>query len=643
MKQLRLLPLVLLFVAGHSTASVGKQRIEINTTKIVKSLQQPLVGENVNFLMSSDTHWPRKVSMQQRIGEMKLGMLRFPYGHLADNYLFTDAPFNDGADGLTPRVVSRGTAPGNYPWAVDDKGYFKKSLDFDEFVRYCQSLQIEPLVMVNMLGWQKSDSVVDFDDLKQHAIEWVRYANITRNYNIKYWQLGNEVAMHVDKSTYFKHFVEIAQAMKQVDPSIHIGFGEDGRSNWIAEALNNEDIGQYIDFLSPHQYLFGRAWSESYLRWRNYNGKITSKIDKLQRYADNSTHHKQVPLIITEYGVTGGDYPESKPKGYALFRSAQKNSNASMILSADKTFVTKYWGKGINNHAIHIKLLKDGDFVLRPYGCDGCFITAGENADSELQIAETFSDKARFQIIKAGKEHYRVKSVAFANRFIAFNYDNNRFNLSASKANKGEQFNIVDLDKKPKLYANADEAHIDQGMNYANDLWKSLLFAEMTLTTHNFKNVSHMIHWNTHSSWDGEFGGFHGLLANSLNNTAENTLTPIGEVIKLINNHSLSEVIQLPEKHGFVRSYATLSKDKSQMSIALINKNYHAEAVQIDLTDFNHDGQFQQWVYTGEHPEDEFPTVYFDELKGDKKLSNRQQLQMQLSPLSLTIIKLKAQ
>ena len=505
----------LVIISTLITKASAKEVITIDSSKIFKTLKAPLIGENVNFLMSSDKKWPRKVSMKQRIKEMNLGLLRFPYGHLGDNYLFTDAPFNDGIKSLTPRVASMKAAPGRQKWAVNDEGYFTKALDFDEFMEYVNELNIEPLIMVNMLAYDEKhyrDTVVTFDDLKTHAVEWVRYANITRGHKVKYWQLGNEVASHTDKATYFKHYIEVAKAMKAVDPSIEIGFGEDGRKDWIEEALANDNIAQYIDFLSPHQYLFGRKWTKSYQSWRDFSGKLTSKIDKLQTYADNSKNHKNIPLIITEYGITGADYPD-------VSRKKRKKSIATQ-------FVTE----------------------------------------------------------------------------------------------------------------------VDKYKNHGNDLWKSLLFAELTLATYKHKNVTHMVHWNTHTSWQGEFGGFHGNIENSLNNTLENSLTPIGHVIKLINNHTFNNIISVKEKHGFVRAYATIDNENGNLSLMFLNKNDQAEPIEVNLANYLPSNNYKRWLYTGLDPEDEYPTISQDD-DGTQKLVqfDRSKVLSHLAPLSLTVIQLSIQ
>ena len=126
--------LLLTLAVASATENQEPPAVVIDAQRVVKTLPGPPIGENLNFLMASDSKWPRNVSNKARIKEMNLGILRFPYGHLADNYLFTDAPFTDGENGLTPRVASMKTAPGSQGWPVDDKGYFTKALDFDEFM-----------------------------------------------------------------------------------------------------------------------------------------------------------------------------------------------------------------------------------------------------------------------------------------------------------------------------------------------------------------------------------------------------------------------------------------------------------------------------------------------------------------------------
>ncbi len=87
----------------------------------------------------------------------------------------------------------------------------------DLFVLQMRQLGAEPLWSVRLL-----------DGTPEAAAEWVRYANIEKGYNIRYWSIGNEPNLFValmgaetytvdDLSTQWR---AIAEAMLEVDPTI---------------------------------------------------------------------------------------------------------------------------------------------------------------------------------------------------------------------------------------------------------------------------------------------------------------------------------------------------------------------------------------------------------------------------------------
>jgi len=632
---------------ASATQSHNAPVVVIDIQHIVKTLSKPPIGENLNFLMASDSKWPRKVSNKTRIKEMNLGILRFPYGHLADNYLFTEAPFTGGDKGLTPRVASMKVAPGSQGWPVNEKGYFIKALDFDEFMSYVKTLNVEPLIMVNMLAYDRKhypETVVTFADLKSHAVEWVRYANVTRGHNIKYWQLGNEVAIHSNKETYIKNFVAVAKAMKEVDPSILTGFGEDGRRTWVQEALADEQVSQYIDFLTPHQYLFGREWTESYQHWRNFSGKLDSKIGKFQQYADNSKSHKDVPLIVTEYGVTGGSYPENDPQGYHFLKplTGHRRNDVFVALSQDgKQLVNAYKRPG-ERAAIYTQLLKDGWFLLRPAQCNGCFITVPENTDEAIYVTEKANQASKWRLLETRDNEYFLASKVHPDHYVVFDKKRKRYFLSETSERQAQKFQFVALDHKGK---SSDENGLntyqqaDEHKNYGNDLWKSLVFAELSLSSFQYKNVKHMIHWNTHTSWDGEFGGYLDT-SNALQNTEGNELTPIGQVIKLINNNTYENVLDVEQNQGYLRVYATSTKGGDQLSVIVLNKNDREEKIALELPGFIPEIEHQRIVYSGNHPEDEDPLTTSDEIRKHNSTElGENRVHTSLAPLSLTILR----
>lgn len=169
-------------------------------------------------------------------------LLRYPGGSYSDIYHWADH-----------------TAPG---------GYVAPGTDFDTYMRAVQRTGAKPMVTANY-----------GTGTAQEAAAWVRHANITKGYGVKYWEIGNEnygnghygaaweADDHADKSPaeYARHVVAYADAMKAVDPTIKIGavlttpanwpdglVGEGDAGTWNKVVL--ETAGQKIDFVILHWY-----------------------------------------------------------------------------------------------------------------------------------------------------------------------------------------------------------------------------------------------------------------------------------------------------------------------------------------------------------------------------------------------------
>ena len=151
---------------------------------------------NLNWLLDSDRHRPRDKSTAEAIDELGVSMLRFPYGHLADNYLWDVAPF--GGD-LEPRVASMHESPGllddapgrDWSWAVNSDGSFNNAMDFDEFASLAAATGSTNLIVVNAAAHNYKNGP-SYESLRETAVEWVRYA-WEQGITVDYWQIGNEI------------------------------------------------------------------------------------------------------------------------------------------------------------------------------------------------------------------------------------------------------------------------------------------------------------------------------------------------------------------------------------------------------------------------------------------------------------------
>ena len=160
------------------------------------------------------------------------------------------------------------------------------------------------------------------------AADWVRYANIEKKWNIRYWEIGNEVGgngyfgteweedLHapyngdrkgnpaLSQTAYGKNALDFIRAMKAVDPSIKIGVGVDmpdshpGTGN---EALFKA-VKDQIDFVIVHWY--PKASATDLTVTEDIKPQVAALRDEIARFAGAA--QRNIPIAITETNG-GGD------------------------------------------------------------------------------------------------------------------------------------------------------------------------------------------------------------------------------------------------------------------------------------------------------------------------------------------------
>ncbi|RMD80531.1 MAG: hypothetical protein D6820_06560, partial [Lentisphaerae bacterium] len=278
--------------------------IQIDTRAVIKgTLPRGAASVNLCWLLDSDRHRPRPISMRQALKELGVGSLRFPYGHLADNYLWHTPPFNDAAKGLRPRIACSGQAPAKWSWAVNPDGSFNKAMDFDEYMALCAELDATPLVVVNILSCRYKGGPA-FSELKRSAVEWVKYAR-QRGYRVTFWQIGNEVDHHYDllsREDYVRYYLEMAAGMKAVDPSIRVGPGILSKTGYFEAIVNHNPA--LIDFVSCHQYMFKyQKQCSSYRSWKESKERFIENVIRMQQAVTRS-NKPHLPILVTETGIS---------------------------------------------------------------------------------------------------------------------------------------------------------------------------------------------------------------------------------------------------------------------------------------------------------------------------------------------------
>ncbi|WP_430809498.1 MULTISPECIES: hypothetical protein [unclassified Carboxylicivirga] len=294
--------LLLAFLPG---LSYSQDTIRIDFNKIMKSTTpEGAASANLCWLLDSDIKRPNPhKSFAEAINELGCGSLRFPYGHLADNYLWHTAPYDNTQNGLKPAVATKTQTPAQWDWATNEDGTFMSAMDFDEYMSLCARLNIKPLVVVNALSFKYKGGPT-LNELVTSAAEWVKYAK-RKNYQVGYWQIGNEVDHHpklISKDEYVDAYQQISAAMKAVDPNIKVGPGILSNVAFFKKIITQTP--DLIDFTSCHQYLW--AYKEScknYELWKEYNDPFIPNVIKMR----NAVHQSSKPdmeILITETGVS---------------------------------------------------------------------------------------------------------------------------------------------------------------------------------------------------------------------------------------------------------------------------------------------------------------------------------------------------
>ncbi|HEY7355755.1 MAG TPA: cellulose-binding protein, partial [Ktedonobacterales bacterium] len=141
------------------------------------------------------------------------------------------------ADGVRVMRFPGGSTADDFHWqtnTLDDSGASAGTDTFDQFMQVVQHVGATPIITVNYGS-----------GTPEEAAAWVRYANITKHYHIRYWEIGNEIYgnstyggnwerdLHAPgPASYASNSLQFIQAMKAVDPSIQIGLVLTAPGNW---------------------------------------------------------------------------------------------------------------------------------------------------------------------------------------------------------------------------------------------------------------------------------------------------------------------------------------------------------------------------------------------------------------------------
>ncbi|HEX5405756.1 MAG TPA: alpha-L-arabinofuranosidase [Pseudonocardiaceae bacterium] len=167
--------------------------------------------------------------------------------------------------------------------------------NFDNFMKVAHSTGAQPVITVNYGSGTAAE-----------AAAWVKYANVTNNYGVKFWEVGNEIYgngaygsswefdNHTTKNatTYATTTGQYIDAMKAVDPSIKVGVVLTTPGNWPDGLVAPGDtadwnntvlaaLGSKIDFVIVHYYPTSSSESQMLGQPEAQIAGITAKLHSL--------------------------------------------------------------------------------------------------------------------------------------------------------------------------------------------------------------------------------------------------------------------------------------------------------------------------------------------------------------------------
>jgi alpha-L-arabinofuranosidase len=248
---------------GSVACAAGAQDVvRVDATDVQADVSRHPLGININYLTDRPSFQATGARpLVDALQEMGVRFLRYPGGEKSDAYLWSEPPYD------APHPALSRTGPRDF-WstqrkfvAADGKSLIDP-MNFDEFMKICRAVQCVPDIVVNHDSYLEppktpGSTAPTREQLLDSAAAWVRYANVTKRYGARLWEIGNETYMDSynapkeSASSYAEDVRLFSRRMKAEDPTILIG-ANGGDYNYFHTLLTR--AGQDIDFLVVHAY-----------------------------------------------------------------------------------------------------------------------------------------------------------------------------------------------------------------------------------------------------------------------------------------------------------------------------------------------------------------------------------------------------
>lgn len=279
--------------AQNSTNTSEPVIIQVDNNRILRSDADRFVGINLNYLRDSDANRPHARPLRVALREMGAKWLRYPGGEKSDFHRWALPPYSEAK---SRTIDTLGLKDGLAEWYHNVYG---ERLSFDDYIAICRKTGAQPFVVVGFDNQERTG--LTEDQWLESAVAWVKYANITKKYGVKYWEIGNE-NWHNDTTTPVnmgRVVGRFARAMKAVDPTIQIGAGG-WNDKWWSSFLPT--AAPSLDFVS-YSYYTGWDW-RSYDYWLknphlDLREQLKDVVSAIEKFAPQNDRGR-LQIVVTE-------------------------------------------------------------------------------------------------------------------------------------------------------------------------------------------------------------------------------------------------------------------------------------------------------------------------------------------------------
>ncbi len=301
-------------VTRADDSAVVQATVTVDASQTIRTMDPKRLGStNVAMWYYPATFFSPDV--QRLVTDLQPRYIRIPGGSWA-NGIYWNGNGVRGADG---KVDPSKVTPDGYP-AIDYSGY-------------APSIRVD----VNTLhpeddGWHGHSDVKTLHNFIKafpgveamacpnlgtgrtiDAAEWVKWANKTMDYNVRVWEIGNELGGSWEAGTiqphgkgpltpeiYTARYNEMATAMRAMDPTIKIG-----SCPYVEEALR--DCGTNVDFVSVHTYPGSTTLTEAQM-FADISKTVEREVGPVKKWIKQyqPQRENEIEIAYTEWNLAGG-------------------------------------------------------------------------------------------------------------------------------------------------------------------------------------------------------------------------------------------------------------------------------------------------------------------------------------------------